>query len=172
MKQHFPEHGQAFPKVGLQPVHVAPPGEGLVQAVFGVPQHGLKLLGGNGLEQIAHDLDFNGLPGVLKVIVPAENQKLGGRGKLPYPSAQGQPVHQRHANIRHQQIRLQLFAQLECLHAVARFSHHGKAQFFKGHHLLQALTNFRFVVAQDQLIHAHPPRWARRFSRAAPRLIP
>ena len=151
--QPLAQQRQAGLKPPAQAADVRALARGLVQAVARVLQHLRKLRRRDGLEQVAQYLDLNGLPGVLKIIVPRQDDELGGGQYRPHPAAQGQPVHQRHADVGNHQVGGQRFGQLQRLRAVAGLAHHLKAIFLKADDLPKTLADFGFVVHQQQFVH-------------------
>ncbi len=69
------------------------------------------------------------------------------------PCQHGQPIHQRHADVGNDQIRLLLLAKAQGVQTIFSLPHHGKAVFLKGNDLQQSLANVAFIVRQQQPVH-------------------
>lgn len=151
--QRGAKYGQPLLKVSLQAQHVAAAGKILVQLFVRILQRLGKFGGGDGLEQIAQAMQRHGLAGKFKLVIAAEDDRAHGGQQLLRLRQHGQAVHQRHADIRYDQIRLLLLAKAQRLQPVFGLTDHGKAVLLKMDNFHQSLADLAFIIHQQQLVH-------------------
>ena len=99
-----------------------------------------------GLEHIADDIILDGLLGVFKVVVAAEERDVGGGPHLPHLPGQLNPGDKGHPDVREQQVRLPLLHQLEGIQTVAGAAHQQEAELLPGDHAAHRLPKLVLVV--------------------------
>ena len=108
------------------------------------------------LEQIIGNAQTHSLYRILKIIVPAEDQKPGVRQLLPYFFQKFQPVHVGHGNICHNAVRQKLFGHFHRLAAVASRANNLPLRAVSGDELLQSLPDIRLIICTQNLEHPTP----------------
>ena len=96
--------------------------------------------------EIPDDVGLYGLLGVLEVVMPAQEGDVRGRAHLAHLPGQLDARDEGHAYVRQQQIRLQLFDQLEGVQPVAGVSNKAEAQLLPGYHGADGLPELVLVV--------------------------
>ena len=113
---------------------------------------------GQGLEHVADNVILNGLLGIFKIIVTAEECDIGGRPNLTHLPGQFDPGDKGHANIRQQQIRLVLFHQLKGVQSIAGAPHQAKSKILPGDHGAHRFSQFVLVIRHNygiRCLHSH-----------------
>ena len=126
-----------------------------VQLLLELLQHPGELCGVDGLEDILRDVHPHRLLGVLKIVKAGEHHKLGPRQPLGQNTAQLQPIHEGHFDIRQDHIRLHGLRQFQGVAAVFRLAHQFKSQTVPVHFPADSHPDVLLVVHQQHLIEAH-----------------
>ena len=119
----------------------------------GALQGGGKLLLGTGLEQVFHHPGFDGLLGILKGIVPGEDDGLQLRVQGHGPLHQFQAVHARHAHIRQEDVRHVVGHAVQGGQGIGAGGRERQPQALPVDHARQPFADDLLVVHQQQLIH-------------------
>ena len=109
-------------------------------------------LHGQGLEHIADDVVLDGLLGIFKVVIAAEEGDVGGRAHLPHLPGQLDARDEGHPDVGEQQIGLVLLHQLQGVQAVAGAPGQTEAQLLPGDHGAHRLPELILVVGHDHRV--------------------
>ena len=116
------------------------------------PQLLAQPLHGQGLEHIADDVVLDGLLGILKVVIAAEEGDIGGRPHLPHLPGQLDAGDKGHPDIGEQQVRLVLLHQLQCVQPVAGAPRQTEAQLLPRYHGAHRLSQLVLVVGDNHRV--------------------
>jgi hypothetical protein len=103
----------------------------------------------DGLEQIADDIILNGFLGIGKVIIAAQEGDLRQRPQLAHLLGQTHAADIGHADVRQQQIRLQLLDELQGIKAVSGAPDEAEADLLPRDHAAHRLAELRLVIRHD-----------------------
>ena len=107
----------------------------------------------DGLQQIFLHVERDGLPGIGKIVVSAENDGMNPGHGAGYLTAQLQPVHKGHADIRNQNIRLHILKHVQGDFPVGRFSRQYEFRLLPRKIGADSLPYDDFIIHQKHLKH-------------------
>ncbi len=153
--EELPQHRQALLVPAAQELQVLPLGALGVQPLPEPFQHGGKLRGADGLQDVLKDVHLDGLLGVLKIIKAGKDHKPGRRQPPGEDAAKLQPVQKGHFNVGEDHVGGEGLGQLQGLLAVFGLPHQGEAQALPVHLPADSHPDVLLVVHQQHPVPFH-----------------
>ncbi|MNN58786.1 hypothetical protein D3C81_1738530 [compost metagenome] len=125
----------------------------LVQLAFYIGQGFMQLRIIHGLQDIPEGIQRNSLPGIMKILIPADKNDFQMRLLLQRPAGQLHAGHNGHFDIRHHNIRGLLLQQLQSLIAACCGGAHLHVQTAPVHKPGKPLQIQQLIVYQEHLVH-------------------
>ena len=155
---------------------LAEQGKTIINLLVDAAQLGGNAVDGQRFEHIADDVVLDGLLGVLKVVVPAQERDVHGGAHFAHLTGKFDAGDEGHPDVGQQQIRLQLFHKLQRVQTVAGAAHQGKPQLLPGHHGAQGIPQHVLVIGHHNGInglgsHTEATPLAKPVARPAAKLL-
>ena len=120
--------------------------------------HCLQKLGSrDGLQKVVRHSDVNGLLGIVKFIIPAENNDFDSGKFLLHQFREFQSVHEGHADICYEDVRLHLPDKRICQFSVAGFPCEFQPFLLPWNVVLDAISHDNFILHKKYLYHNPVP---------------
>ena len=152
-KQRFAQKGRGGGQLPLDAQKVGLRAALLADAAGDALKHFEQLLRAHRLEQVFLYPQRNGLLGVGEVIVAGEDDDLHPRHGVGHGLAQLHAVHEGHADVGDEDVRLDVLHGLQGQFPVRGLAHEGEAVFLPREAVADALADDDLIVHQKDLIH-------------------
>ena len=121
------------------------------------PEHPDDVLGADRLQAIVLDSDADRLPGVFEFIMAAQDDDFDARLHFADDRAQLQTVHERHADVRDQNVRLQFLDERQRQLAVGRIPAIHKPFLLPIDAVPHVLANDNLIIHQEHFLQGASP---------------